>query len=552
MDVITSQLKQYELSPSAALQNQIIKDVLLYSLWIVVAALMRGVFLFGVRQAIIVTSRHIEYDQKNQLFDAFQRMEASRLKQYHTGDLMARIAEDVAQVRMFTGPGIMYSMNSFSLFFMVLMVMLYVNAELTFYVLLPLPLLSYAIYAVHSRMIARSEQVQQQLASVSTIVQESFSGIRTLRAYNQEHTFAHRFANQIQDLKAKTLSLARMEAFFMPVIMLLIGLSTILAVYVGGLQMMEGKVTIGNIAEFIMYVTLMTWPIASLGWVTSLTQKAIASQKRINEILDLKPLIHYGNESLPNKPVDIVLQNVSFKYEDTGIQALENVNMHIVAGQCVAIIGKTGAGKSSLFALLTRLYDPNEGTISFHNIPLPHLSEQALKNHLAIVPQDTFLFSDSIYNNLRLSCPEASEEEIMEAAKFAHVHEEILSFPQGYQTLIGERGVTLSGGQKQRIALARAYLKKAPLLLLDDCFSAIDTLTETAIIQHLQNQSHYKPTLVMATHRFSILPYMHQVFFFQNGKLTAHGTHQELLANNAAYQEFFALHTTDSETNGLL
>ncbi len=541
-DILTIKLKAYESSSGVdktQLRSEVVQWVLWYALGILMSAFLKGLFLFGVRQAIIVMSRHIEFDQKNQLFEKILALSPQNLKKYHTGDFMARLTEDVGNVRMFTGPGIMYSINTITLFLMVLITMLYVNWELTIVVILPLPLLSLLIYYVHRKIIQQSEIVQKELSAISSFTQEVFSGIRTIRAYNKDALFFSNFLSFTNRFKQKSLNLAKIDAFFFPIIQFLIGLSTILAVGYGGVKVFGDTVTIGNIAEFIMYVYLLTWPIASLGWVTSLTQRAAVSQERINQILSIVPDIQYPSNSKPIENINIEIQNVTMIYEESQIKALDNFSLQIREGECIGIVGATGSGKSTLFALLTRLYDPTNGNIILDNQELKYYSREELRKNITIVPQDVFLFSDTIENNLRMGNPDASYEEIIEATKFAAVYEDIKAFPKQFQTVVGERGVTLSGGQKQRIAIARAYLKKAKLLLLDDCLSAVDTITEEKIIQKLQNISNTKTTLLIASHRLSIMPKMDKIIVLKNGRITEFGSHEELLKANGYYAKLY-------------
>jgi len=543
-DILADKFKAYEnasYEEKLILRTEVVYSVLWYSLQILISALLKGIFLFGVRQAIIVMSRHIEFEQKNQLFEKILTLSQKNLRKYHTGDFMARLTEDIGNVRMFTGPGIMYSINTITLFLMVLFTMLYVNWELTLMVMLPLPILSILIYYVHSKIIKQSEIVQNELSLISSYTQEVYSGIRTVRAYNKQGLFYDNFLSFTERFKEKSINLAKIDAFFFPIIQFLIGLSIIIAVGFGGFKIYNSKVTVGNIAEFIMYVYLLTWPIASLGWVTSLTQKAAVSQERINKILEIQPDIQYPKVSKPIHHLNIDIQNISFIYPDSGIKAIENFSLKIKEGEAIGIVGATGSGKSTLFALLTRLYDPSEGQIILDHQNLKNYSHQEIRKNITIVPQDAFLFSDTIENNIKIGKPYATMEEIIEASKFSAVYDDIMRLPNQFQTVVGERGVTLSGGQKQRIAIARAYLKKAKLLLLDDCLSAVDTITEQKIIEKLQNYSHGKTTLLVASHRLNIMPKMDKIIVLKDGKIVEIGTHHELIHTNGLYAKFYDL-----------
>jgi ATP-binding cassette subfamily B protein len=506
-----------------------------FGLLVVGASVLRGVFLFWVRQTIIVLSRKIEYDQKNQLFDAFQTYTQTTRRNLQTGDLMARIGEDVANVRMFTGPGIMYSINTITLSVMVLVTMLAVNPELSLYVLAPLPVLALSIYVVHQQIIKRSEEAQAQLSRLSSLVQESFSGIRLVKSFSREAVFNSRFEEASDEYSRRAMRQVQVDALFWPLIMVLIGLSTLFTVWIGGLKVMAGEITIGNIAEFMLYVNMMIWPVTAMGWVTSLMQKAAASQKRINAMLALKPELIFPTEPItiengtPGSPL-VRFDRVSYTYPDTGITAVRDLSFLLEPGQVLGIVGTTGAGKTTLVQLMQRLIDPTDGQIEILGRPLQAYPEKQLRELFGYVPQDSFLFSDTLSANIGFGKTNATIAEIEAAARFAGVYDDIIGFPDGFATVVGERGVTLSGGQKQRIAIARAYLTQAPILVLDDSLSAVDTRTEETILNNLRTpNAEYRPTLVLITHRLSVVQSADHILVLENGTVVQQGTYADLL-----------------------
>jgi ATP-binding cassette subfamily B multidrug efflux pump len=526
----------------AQIINLVKKALIFFSCLVLLMAFFRGLFLFLVRQTIIVMSRKVEYDQKNQLFQKYQTYSRSIMLERQTGDLMSRISEDVGNVRMFTGPGIMYTLNTLTLFLMVLFTMLVVNVELTIYSLAPLPLLAISIYVVHSIIIKRSEAVQAQLGHLNSFVQEVFSGIRLIKSYVREAAIESRFIADSQEFRKRSIDLVKVEALFYPLIAFLIGLSTIFTVWIGGEKVIAGALTMGNIAEFIIYLNLLVWPVAALGWVTSLIQKAAASQIRLNEMLAIEPEIIYPKVGPSLTDASFRFQNVSLSYPQTGITALRAINFSIGQGQFLGIVGGTGSGKTSLANLMVRFFDPTEGVIYLGSHPLSAYSQTTLRKAIGYVPQDTFLFSDTIKANIAFGNENATEREIIEAAKFAGVYEDIMSFPAQFETVIGERGVTLSGGQKQRLCIARAYLVKSPILILDDALSAVDTQTEEKILQNLRSarsENSYCPTLILISHRISAVQHADCIIALENGSIAEIGKHEDLLANRKVYYNFY-------------
>ncbi|NDE61495.1 MAG: ABC transporter ATP-binding protein [Cyclobacteriaceae bacterium] len=528
-------------------REDFLESVFIFGILILIMALLRGFFLFLIRQTIIIMSRKIEYDMKNELFNHFQYLPLSFYRKNSTGDLMARISEDVSRVRMYLGPAIMYGLNLLVLFPLVITYMLSVNVELTFYSLLPLPVLSLSIYLVNNLINERSETIQQSLSELSSFVQEAFSGIRVLKAFVREEDSAHEFFKASEKYKHKSIELTRVNALFFPLIMALVGISTIITIYVGGMKVIQGEIGYGVIAEFILYVNMLTWPVASLGWVTSIVQRAEVSQRRINELLDCKnDLVSEKNLGAEIKG-SIQVKDISFTYPDSGIQALKGVSFEVQVGQTLGIIGTTGSGKSTIANLLLRMYDPSEGQILVDERPIQDYSLASLRGQMGVVPQDVFLFSDTIANNIAFGLDRPDQEVISKAAQDADVYQNILDFPKGFDTLLGERGITLSGGQKQRVSIARAIAKEPKILILDDCLSAVDTKTENAILNSLQKIME-KRTSIIISHRVSSAKLADQIIVLDEGKIVERGNHETLMALRGVYAELFEKQTQKAST----
>lgn len=525
--------------------NQVVfEDLLKLGLYLagiyMLYSLLKGVFLFFTRQTIIVMSRLIEFDLKNEIYDHYQKLSFNFYKRNSTGDLMNRISEDVTKVRMYLGPGIMYTLNLSFLFILGIIQMLNTNPTLTLYALAPLPIMSVLIYFVSSTINKKSEVVQQQQSLMSTIVQESFAGIRVLKSHIRESFALNRFKKEAEEYKDRAVSLERTNAFFMPTILLLIGLSNILTIYVGGIQVYNKEIPPGQIAEFIFYVNMLTWPFATVGWVTSIIQRASASQKRINEFLDVEPEkddrvgINHKFEK------EIIFKNVGLTYENSGIQALKNLNFTIRSGETIGIIGRTGSGKSSLAYLLTRFVAPSAGEIIVDNEKMQNIQLHDWRQQISYVPQDHFLFSDTIRNNILfgIESGEYNEEKLIAAAKNADIHDNIMNFPDQYDTLLGERGINLSGGQKQRLSIARAFIKDSDFLILDDALSAVDTETEERILKAIKTTSNNRTTIIIS-HRISSIKYADKILVLENGEIAELGRHDELIQKEGIYYNIF-------------
>ena len=516
---------------------KVLQDALLLNIGLIVAAsLVSGFFTFLMRQTIINVSRYIEYDLKNEIYQHYQVLCSTFYKKNRTGDLMSRISEDVSKVRMYFGPALMYSINTVALFIIVISYMVSVAPSLTLYTLLPLPVLSVTIYKLSRAINIRSTAVQETLAKLSAFAQETFSGIGVIKSYNLQPTIENQFSSLAIESKNQNVALAKVQAWFFPLMILLIGFSNLLVIYVGGKQYIAGEIEIGVLAEFIIYVTMLTWPVATVGWVTSIVQQAEASQKRINAFLKEEPTIKDGFSSKKIKAATVVFEEVSFVYPDTGIRALDNVSFKLNAGETLGIIGKTGAGKSTLLDLIARLYDPTEGKVIIDEQNASAYALKELRNAVGYVPQNPFLFSESIEDNIRFGKEDATLEEVKQAAQQAAVHDNIQNFKEKYATLLGERGVTLSGGQIQRISIARALIKNPALLLFDDCLSAVDADTEEKILHHLNQISEDKTTCIVS-HRVSSVQHADKIIVLEEGKITQQGTHLELLKQPGHYQD---------------
>lgn len=512
----------------------------LLAILFLVFALLKGFFMFLMRQTIIVVSRLIEYDLKNTVYDHYQRLDRAFYKRNSTGDLMNRISEDVGKVRMYLGPAIMYTIGLVVLFILCIVFMLRVNVELTLWTLAPLPIMSIIIYRVSDVINRRSTDVQVQQSRLSTLAQESFSGIRVLRSYAKEPMAVERFAEAASDYRTRSMAQARVDALFMPAIMLLIGLSTVITIFVGGKKLIDGDptVTVGTIAEFVIYVNMLTWPFASVGWVTSLIQQASASMVRINEFLDTAPAIQNEGDQLAEVSGAITFKHVSFVYPDTGIKALDDVSFHIAAGSTLAVVGHTGCGKTTLAELIGRVYDATAGEVLIDGVPIRQVALEKLRAQLGIVPQEVLLFSDSIRNNIAfaLEAGQGTDDRVQEAARKAQVHADIMGFPQGYATMVGERGITLSGGQKQRVSIARAIITEPRILLFDDALSAVDTATEEAILRELRSVMAGRTTVIIS-HRISTVRDADLILVLENGRVAEQGKHHDLLQKHGVYAQ---------------
>lgn len=522
----------------ASLKRKVMWFAIFHAGLFLVFTVLSGIFLFLTRQTIIVMSRLMEYDLKNSIHAHYQRLDRAFYKQHSTGDLMNRISEDVGKVRQFIGPAVMYIINLVVLTIMIVWVMLDVNVELTLWSLAPLPLLSIAIYMVSETINRRSMATQQQQSRLSALAQESFSGIRVIKAYAKEAQTTARFRRAAKDYRKTSLAQAKVDSLFMPAIMLLVGLSTALVIFVGCELLIRGGsgITVGNLAEFSLYVTKLTWPFASLGVITSQVQQAAVSMQRINEFLDTRPAITSQHDLLPEVSGAIEFRNVSFTYPETGIEALKNVSFKVPAGGTLAIVGHTGSGKSTVADLIGRLYDPASGTVLIDGVPLPGVALDKLRSRLGVVPQDVFLFSDTISNNIAFSLDAAFDvqERVEGAARTAQVHQDIMNFPKGYETMLGERGVTLSGGQKQRVSIARALVRGPRILIFDDPLSAVDTATEEAILSGLRRVMKDRTTVIIS-HRISAVRAADHILVLEHGRIIEEGRHDQLVGQKGTY-----------------
>lgn len=526
----------------------IVKKELFISILIILGtALLAGFFTFLMRQTFIVVSRNIEFDLKNEIFKHYERLSLEFYKQHRTGDLMNRISEDVSKVRMYAGPALMYSVTNITLLVVTLSYMFYSAPTLALYAIAPLPFLSIAIYKLSAAIHKKSTIVQQYLSKLTSFTQESFSGISVVKAYGIESRIVKNFNILSEGSKDKNIDLAKVQALFFPLMILLIGLSNILVIYIGGKQFINGEIKqLGTIVEFLIYVNMLTWPVAVIGWVTSMVQQAEASQKRINEFLNEKPAIENCVETETKINGVIEFNNLSFTYSDTNITALKNISFKVNPGETLAILGNTGSGKSTILELIGRLYEVDNGQLKVNNKNIKDLNISSLRGSIGYVPQDAFLFSDSILNNIKFGKENASNEEVFEAAKKASVHENIIGFNKGYKTILGERGITLSGGQKQRVSIARAIIKDPQILLLDDCLSAVDTETEEQILNNIETLLKNK-TIIIVSHRISSAKNAHKIIVMEEGQIIQQGTHNELIKLEGYYKELYAKQLLEKE-----
>jgi len=537
-DTIARVIEDYK---SGAVRDETVRwELIRYGLYIIASAVLQGIFMYFMRQTIIVMSRHIEYDLKNVVFDHYQRLTQRFFKKNNTGDLMNRISEDVGKVRMYVGPAIMYTLNTGFTIILVISIMISVSPKLTLLTLIPLPFLAYLIYKVASLIQERSHAVQSQLSNLSTFAQESFSGTRVIKSYHKTPWFFEKFKEQALEYRSVNEKLFRVNAVFQPLMIFMVGLSTLITIFVGGKLYMAGEVSAGNITEFIYYVNLLTWPIASIGWVTSLVQSASASMERLDEFLNEAPDFESGQYIPKEFKGRIVFENVSFTYPNSGVEALKDVSFELEAGQSLGILGKTGAGKSTVAALIVRQYDPTSGRITIDGVDLKEWNLPALKSHLGWVPQEAFLFSDTIANNIAFGMDAMDLAEVINAANAAGVHDNISEFPKSYETRVGERGVTLSGGQKQRVSIARALIKKPEIMVFDDCLSAVDTETEEIILRNIKAATQDVSSLIVA-HRISSVKHCDQIICLEDGRVIERGTAEELEQAGGHYTELVAL-----------
>ena len=549
--LISQSFKSIEIFASQSNANVLaVKNELIHNILLVIATtIIAGLFSFLMRQTLIVMSRHIEFDLKNEIFRQYENLTQHFYKQNRTGDLMNRISEDVGKVRMYVGPAVMYSINTVIRFTIVIIYMYHVSPRLTLYTLLPLPILSYAIFKLSVEINNRSTAFQQNLSKLSTFSQEVFSGIRVIKSYSLEQQYQSNLSALSQESKEKAMKLAKTNSLFGPLMLALIGVSNLVVVFFGGIMYIEGSngiLNIGTIAEFILYINMLTWPVASLGWVSSMVQEAAASQKRINEFLKIQPEIQNNNENSSIINGEIKFENVSFTYHDTNITALKNISFSINKGETLAILGKTGSGKSSILNLISRLYEVNAGKIIVDKTEISQLNLYDLRNSIGIVPQDAFLYSDSIKNNIKFGKENASDNQVIEAAKKAVVHDNIINFNMQYETILGERGITLSGGQKQRVSIARALIKDPKILLLDDCLSAVDTETEEEILNNLLEFCKNKTTIIVS-HRVSSAKNADKIIILEEGKIIQQGAHNQLINQEGYYKELYLKQLSEKE-----
>ena len=555
IDIISDNLTTYHLADGFSNQQKITTQffyyILFFAVIILITSLIKGLLMFFMRQTIIVMSRKVEYDQKNELYQQYQRLNTSFYKRNNTGDLMSRISEDVSRVRMYIGPAIMYLINTTALFVLVITVMFNINAYLSFIVLLPLPILVYAIYKLSDIINIKSEQISIALSGLTTRAQEVFSGIRVIQSFAINKQIEQEFYKANEDYKEKNISLAKVDSFFAPLMLLLIGLSTLLVVYIGGIEVNNGSFTTGNIAEFVFYINMLTWPVASLGWCISLIQRAEASQKRINDFLEDKSEIVNQPKVAFEKIKNITFDNVTFIYPDTGIQALTDINFNLNNGEKMAIVGKTGSGKSTIAELLLRTYDTTKGKVRINNEDIKDINLIDYRNKIGYTPQEVFLFSDTVKNNILFGTEnntdaETNIEEVKRIATIAHVDNDIQQLAKGYETIVGERGVMLSGGQKQRISIARSLIKNPEWVILDDCLSAVDAKTERTILENLEKTLKNK-TVIFITHRIFSVMNFDKIIVLEDGRIAEQGSHSALMEKKGIYFDIYQLQQTTEQ-----
>lgn len=551
-DLVTQNITTYQLFNGFERKDMIYQvfssSLMLFGVLVLVLALLRGLFLFFMRQTIILMSRHIEFDLKNEVYNHYQELSLAFYRRHNTGDLMNRATEDVSRVRMYLGPGIMYAINTIVLFLLVIYAMLTVNVRLAIFSLLPMPVLAITIYYVNNIINFRSENIQQRLSVLSSFVQENFSGIRVIKAYVREDFARKSFAEESENYKTHSMALVKVQALFYPMMLMLVGLSNVIIIYVGGVEVMKGTVTPGNIAEFIVYLNQLMFPVMALGWVTSLIQRAAASQKRINEFLHQQPEIKSPNTIPVSVSGQVEFNNVSFVYPDTGIEALKSVSFKAQPGEMIAIIGRTGSGKSTIANLMMRMYDTTNGEILIDGKPITQLNLKDYRSKVGFVPQEVFLFSDTIGNNIAFSADIANTPKVEQAARDAAVYKNIIEFDKGFETMIGERGITLSGGQKQRVSIARAIFKEPQILILDDCLSAVDTKTEEEILNNMGRIMRNKTSIIIA-HRISTIKNADKILVLDRGEIIEQGDHDTLMEQRGAYFELYEKQLLEEQEN---
>ncbi len=551
LDVVVGNIDSVKLFEKMGLRSELLHNlsfsIFLFGCLLILMAILKGVFMFLMRQTIIVMSRLVEYDQKNEIYNQYQKLGFDFYSQENTGDLMNRISEDVGRVRMYVGPAVMYTINLIVMFTLIIWSMYHVNARLATYVLLPIPIISFLVYTVQDHISKRSELVQEKLSEISVFIQELFSGIRVAKAFARESHFIADYEKRSEEYKDVSMELVKVNAMFMPSMLLLVGLSTIITVYFGSIEVLNERLTIGNIAEFVIYVNMLTWPVASMGWVVSIVQRSSASQRRIDEFLTKTPNVKSGNVSVKAVGFSIKFKNVSVKYSNSNLMALDDISFDVVAGDSLGIIGKTGAGKSTIVQLLLRFFDPETGSISVNGNMLRDINLENYREQIGCVPQEVFLFSDTIANNISFGIKsEVAKNDIEWAAKQAVIYDNILQFQEGFETVVGERGITLSGGQKQRVSIARAIIKRPSMLIFDDCLSAVDTITEERILNNLNEVMKGKTTFLVS-HRISTVKNAHQIIVLDKGRIVERGDHEMLIKNKGIYYEMYLVQNPDAE-----